>query len=226
MDELFPITEDSLERFLVHWHGPPHLDEAPNLAEGSADIPQPLRDWYQLTARWRAPVTVQNRILLPAQLYLDDGKLVFWVENQRVWLWAVDPHGDDPEVFDRENEPGANWYGTGTRLSHFLVHVAVFEAILGAKHHASAADITPEQLVVVLKPLQPLPMIPWRWPSPGHQLHAGDGLLAFTGPNPELAEGIEANQRWDLFLAAESADALSNAENIPGIDWDAYSWNT
>ena len=158
-------------------------------------------------------------------LYIDNGKLVFWVENQAVCFGQSTPAGDDPEVYDRENEDGVPWSWTDTRLSRFLVQVAVFEAILGANHHASTADIAPDKLAEVLRPMQPLPMIPWRWPSPGTQLHAGNGLLAAAGPNTEPAVGIQADETWNVFLAASSADALSNARDITGIEWDAYSWD-
>ena len=110
-----------------------------------------------MTSRWSRPVASQNRVLDADSARVEDGKLVFWVENQGVWLWAVDPVGEDPEVYDRENVPGQLWQSTGVPLSAFLVHVAVFEAIWGAQTGAGAAWITPQRLDEILSPLTPIP---------------------------------------------------------------------
>ncbi|HZO69823.1 MAG TPA: hypothetical protein VFB74_32920, partial [Kribbellaceae bacterium] len=79
--------------------------------------------------------------------------------------------GDDPRVYDRENEPGRPWQLTGVTLSVFLVHVAVFEAVWNAPFGAVAAWITADRLEKVLAPLTPIPGAAWRWPSPLHQLY-------------------------------------------------------
>jgi hypothetical protein len=147
------------------------------------------------------------------------------VENQGVWLWACDCAGDDPAVFDRENQPGKLWRPTGAVLSTFLLHVAVFEAVMGARHFAGAAELTPDQLDAVPAPLRPLPMPAWRWPAAGHRLHAGEGLLAFAGPNPGPGETAETTAVRELFLAAQGAERLEYARSLEGVEWAAWSWS-
>jgi hypothetical protein len=224
MQELLDVTGDSLERFLVRWYGPPDQPAVPP-PTGSMAVPRPLRDYHELTSRWSGPVAVQNHLLGPDEVQVQDGKLVFWVENQSVWLWACDRAGVDPLVFDRENEPGTPWQPTGAALSEFLLQVAVFEAVMGARLFAAAADLTPAQLAAALAPLRPLPMSAWRWPAGEHRLYAGPGLLAFAGPNPGPGETAQTAATRELFLAAQAAEHLDYARSLKGVDWDAWSWS-
>jgi len=216
MRELFDVEADSVERFLVRWYGPPDREAGP-VPNGSIEVPRPLLDWYELKSRWSVPLVVQNRLLGPDEVHVEDGKLIFWVENQGVWLWACDCAGDDPAVFDRENEPGEAWQPTGVALSRFLLHVAVVEAIFGAPHGASAAWVTPAQLDAVLAPLRPLPMPAWRWPAAGHRLYAGEGLLAFAGPNAGPGETAETAAMREVWLAARG-EHLEYARSVEGVE--------
>jgi hypothetical protein len=224
MRELFDVASDSLERFLTGWYGQPNR-EAGVVAADEVEVPRPLGAWYELASRWSMPLTGQNQLLGPDDVYVDDGKLVFWVENQGVWLWAADPAGGDPAVFDRANEPGEPWEPTGVTLSTFLLHVAVFEAIMGARYQASAAWVTPQQLDAVLAPLRPLPMRPWRWPQAGARLYAAERLLGFACPNPGPGETARTAARRGVFLAAQTTGALDHARRIEGVTWDIW-WDT
>jgi hypothetical protein len=221
MRELFDVTADSLERFLVRWYGPPDREPG-SVPTGPTTLPRPLRAWYELASRWSTPLVVQNQLLGPDEVQVEDGKLVFWVENQGVWLWGCDRVGDDPTVFDRENQPGEPWQPTGVALSRFLLHVAVFEAICGARCSAGASWLTPEQLDAVLVPLRPLPMPAWRWPAAGHRLYAGEGLLGLAGPNPGPGQTAETADMREVFLAAREPGRLDYASSVVGVEWDAW----
>ncbi|WP_143047164.1 hypothetical protein [Amycolatopsis xylanica] len=174
MRELFEVGPDSLERFLSRWHGPADRERA--VVEH--DLPRPLREWFELTSCWTALDDTQNVVLKTPRL--EDGKLVFWLENQGVWAWAVDPVGDDPPVHDRENAVGVPWQPTGVPLSTFLLHVAVFEAIMGSANAANVFGLS--EVREILAPLRTLPAADWRWPAEGYRLYAGDSTLAFAGP--------------------------------------------
>jgi hypothetical protein len=39
-----------------------------------------------------------------------------------VWLWGVRGDGDNPVVWERENETGVEWTETGEHLDEFLWH--------------------------------------------------------------------------------------------------------
>lgn len=217
MEELREVGPDSLERFLVGWHGEPDLKPV-SLEE--EDVPPPLRQWFELTSRWSKPLTSQNRVLRPERTWVEDGKRVFWVENQGVWLWAMDLSGEDPAVFDRLNDSGEPWERTGVSLSTFMLHVAVFEAIMSAPHAAATSGVTRSVLEAILAPLKSLPMPDWRWPAPGHRLYSGDGLLAFAGPNPAGGEEPPAAVHCEAWIVAKDSDRLGYLTAIDGADWD------
>jgi hypothetical protein len=217
--ELFLVEDDSVERFLTRWYGPPDRPSSSSAAEPG--LPGPLRRWFETTSRWSRPVATQNHVL--ARPTPADGMRVFWLENQAAWQWAIDSHDpdDDPAVHDRENAAGAAWQATGATLSTFLVHIAVYEAVMGAGCSASACWVTPGQLDEILRPLQPLPMPSWRWPVAGHRLYAGDGLLAFAGPNPEPGETPETAAMHEVWIAADRPGRLAHVAAMADVEWDA-----
>jgi hypothetical protein len=174
--ELFDLDDDTVARFLARWYGPP--ERAGGVPVAARGLPAPLRDWYAAAGRYAAPVTFHNTVLDPDEVEEDDGKCVFWVENQAVYEWAFDPGDDDPLVYERSTGDGEPWYPTGVRLSAFLVGVTVFEAVMGAGHRVDADGLTAGQLGAVLAPLRPLPL---PGPTVDAQLYAGDGVLAFAG---------------------------------------------
>src|SRR5687767_1395075 len=96
------------EQFLRAWHGggspaSPRADE-----DVREFVPAPLREFY-VAVRNRPDAIVQNRLIDPAELRLEDGQLLFYVENQAVYLWATAPSAHDPPVWGRENVPDASW---------------------------------------------------------------------------------------------------------------------
>lgn len=212
-----------LDRFLTRWYGQPDRGAAPAVQTGHR-MPRPLCEWFQVVSRWSRPIAVQNRVLGVDEVWVEDGRLVFWVENQGVWLWGVDLEGDDPRVYDRENEPGRPWQPTSVTLSVFLVHVAVFEAVWNAQFGAVAAWITPDRLDEVLAPLTPIPGAAWRWPSPRHQLYVGDEVLAFAGPNYGAGETAETAEYREVFVAGAEPSAVRYLSTINNVEWDWASW--
>jgi hypothetical protein len=186
VDELLHQTNDSLERFVARWYGP--LPEPASWRNADLSCPPALQHWYALSRR--APLTSQNDVLERQRLTPgEDGMVVFYVENQGVWLWAYDPaDGDDPQVHERENEYGIAWTPSGSRLSEFLLQVAVFEAVLGAEHAAATYWSTPSQARTILAGLSPMPMAHWSWPHPGHHFYVGEDLMALAGPAVDHGE--------------------------------------
>src|SRR5581483_3510198 len=92
---------DQPQRFLAAWLGPPSR-EVPDPTDG--DIPAALLEWHRQVARWDTPVMRQNRV--PTRREMDSDVLLVGVEAQAVWLWGALDDGDNPLVWERENEPG------------------------------------------------------------------------------------------------------------------------
>ncbi|WP_369185834.1 hypothetical protein [Streptomyces sp. Y1] len=220
MEELRNITSESLNRFLTRWYGSPDLPISTN--EESALMPPPLRLWHETTSRWSAPTVTFNHPLGPNELEIEDGKLVFWVENQGCWTWSTDISGGDPMVFDRRSGPEPEvWIPTGESLSEFLLHATVFEAIAGAPYQMYATNVTEESLSQIICDLHPLPLPRWRWPSEDVRILFGSDLLAQVSNS--VAGGSEiAAPRYDVSLASPYSGALARFSEIADIAWKHY----
>jgi hypothetical protein len=218
IDVLTRSPPGTAAQFLREWHG----EGLPASARAAEDVPEfvpaPLREFYVAVGN-RPDAIVQNRLIDPSELRLQDGQLLFYVESQAVYLWATEPAAQDPPVWGRENVPDASWEEEGEPLSRFLVQVAVFETVMGADAHASAAWLDPENLTRVLAELVELHFAPWRWPDYPTRFFGREGVLAVVTPNrtPESADYVSIN------VGAKSDAALSFLE--PHIDdaWEIYT---
>lgn len=181
---------DDVAGFLTQWHGPPDRP----MREAARRGPRALRQWRQTVSGWSNPVVVQNQMLEPDAFRTEGDISVFYVENQGVWLWGYG-RGDDPPVFDRENEPERIWQPTGAVLSRFLFQVTVFETIWAAPHVRAASGLAREQLDRVLAPLTPVDMIAWRWPGPEHRFWVRDGIAAFAAIDDPPDTPVDDNSR-------------------------------
>jgi hypothetical protein len=215
MPDLVDVDVSTLERFLATWYGPP--DRAAAGRPGAApprSLPTPLREWYIATSRYSRPLTFHNTVLEPEQVQEDGGKLVFWVENQEVVLWAADRDGDDPMVYERVNVDDEPWHPTGVPLSAFLLNIAILEACMGgASCTAYAEGLNEAQTADCLAPLRPMP-----YPGPTYrgQLYAGPQVLGFATGSP--------GDQWYLYLAARTSTAIQQLiTRTTGISWDVGS---
>jgi hypothetical protein len=220
LEELLTIGPASLERFLERWYGPPTLP-APPLSTG---LPNALARWYQLAGSYGRPLVHQNQLLEPAEFQRENEKVVFYVENQGVWLWAFDETETvmDPGVFDREAEPGRQWQSTFESLHECLIHVAVFEAILGTDIGASNFGCTRSELDLILRPLARVGLPAWRWPGPEHRLYCGRDILACAGATELPGSPIREDSSFEVFIAGSNLDALAYLDDLP-IKWDDNS---
>ena len=178
------LTADAdLEEFLTHWYGLPKSE--PLVPEGTE--PLPLRCWYGYTEAWQQELAKQNRALRADELTALEGKTVFYVENQRAWLWGYGD-GPNPEVFDRASDTGAHWAQTGERLDMFLWHMAVFEAALSGPYNLAANDLSLEEIELCTGLLDLCPFEPWRFPGPDEP--------AVVERRPRGAHGCQPSRRW------------------------------
>lgn len=208
---------EATERFLDEWHGSAPLARV----DPSLTMPDPLRRFYELTLEHPHAV-VQNNLVLPAELDVDgDGKMLFYYENQGVYLNATDPTGIDAPVYGRFDESDP-WLVEGDPLSRFLTAVAVFEAVFGAPEGASAAWIGPEERTRALAPLEQLPLAPWRWPEYPTPFYASADLVAVGAPNVAGDDDTD----WSLFIGSRSAAPLAYLAPLieaGRAEWEYYS---
>ncbi len=215
MDSLAPTDSPSLLQFLRRWYGAP---KSPNARLGeSPDAPRALVEWHEISAQWGGEITSHNYAIPLAELAAEAGKIPFWVENQGTWVWAFDPKSEDCSVYEREpsDEP-TPWRRTGERLSDFLIHATILEAILGAPATKVAQGV-PVDWLWSREGSHELPFPAWNWPARDSRIILGESWLALVHPSDDPDAG------HDITLAARAPGDLSWAENTPGVKWRSYS---
>ena len=106
-----PERVAAMSVFLERWFG---YAPAPSIAS-PALAPPPLRALHG-TIGSRNPCA-QNHLVPASRLEGEDGKVVFYVENQGVYRWATEPAHDDPPVFIKESGGLGGWRKESETLS-------------------------------------------------------------------------------------------------------------
>ena len=211
---------DAIRGFMRRWHG---LEPAGGELPAGVRMPAALagfhRDYGAAADAWAV-----NRMLAPDELETDDGHVVFYVEEQAVWLWAVaeaDLGAEAPPVFCRENEPGAAWEQDAPSVSVFLVQMLVMSAALSGPHAAVAGRLPAEDAQRALAGLTQLDLPPWHWPGHPARWYVGEESVAFVSPN--RAAGVEEDEAVSVWVSATSDDALRFLEPHLSEAWEYYS---
>jgi hypothetical protein len=217
-----PVRLSILERLVVYWHGPSGPDDGySDLDLGRNPLPLPLRRWYRYGGRRSGILSHQNSLLGPDELELTaDGRLLFYVENQGVYLWCTACRGDDPPVWGRKNKGDEPWVEEEATLSGFLIQVCLFEAVSWAMHSAccgaSASWVDQETLDRVTAPLKRVPLGDWRWPAYPNRFYTGKGTFAVICPNGEW-RGKPGHTIW---VGARTRGPLAYLKGIIGDAWE------
>jgi hypothetical protein len=211
---------EAIRGFMRRWHG---LEPAGGEPPAGARMPKALAEFHRAYGT-AADAWAVNRMLAPDELGSDDGHVVFYVEEQAVYLWAVaeaDLDADDPPVLCRENEPGAAWVQDAPSVSVFLVQMLVMSAALNGPHAAVAGWLSTEEAERALAGLTRLDLPPWHWPGHPARWYAGEDAVAFVSPNP--APEPQEEQAVSVWVSATSDDALRFLEPHLSAAWEYYS---
>jgi hypothetical protein len=196
----------ALIAFVERWYGKP-VDQAAIVVQTKLGPPL-VRKMIGLHAA--VPEVMQhNHLVQPDELELEEGKVVFLVENQAVCLWATEPAGEDPIVWYRNNVQGEPWIEEPERLSGFLIQAVLFEAILHARFGASGTALPGETVRAILAQVAPLGNGRLNWG--GARFFACDGALVMIMGDDGAS---------DVWLAARTPLALSRFEGLADDRWD------
>jgi hypothetical protein len=219
VDELLDPGPETWKRFLVEWHGPRRPEYGLAADETKRrPMPMPLREFHEFAGNWPG-VTVQNRVLAPSEMREEDGKLVFYVENQGVDIWATAPtETRDAPVWVRENDPGEPWFEEEP-LSRFLLQLVVYEAVMGAPEGAVAAWLPLAEMERLSRRVHELPLAAWHRPLYPTRFYAGERVLLVVMPNP----GPEDEAYVSLYVGALDAEALTLVADHVDDSWDYFS---
>ena len=189
---------DLLAELTAYWYGPPAPTDGLTEAElQEHSLPLPLRWWFARYGRRRDILQCPNSIPpLDALEADDDGRMVFYIEEQAVYLWATTSEGDDPPVWIRENEDDTDWEPEAETLSGFLLQAFLLDGIFNAPYGASASWLDMATVERLTDALPPLPMGAWRWPEYPARFYGREGAFMFVSPNGEEDGGDPAYSVW------------------------------
>ncbi len=178
-------------------------------------IPKALRHWYLLAGRRADLNAVQDDLLTPERLQLDDNALVFYAENQWVVLWGIrrgDLDLDDPPVVisDQVSIGHKVWLPEAHRLSDFALAMVIRQTLFRPCSALALCD--PAQLHEnVLADLAPLPFEPSHWPAFPTTLYAGEDAIAMACPGM-------------VHVATRDEPTLDSllSHSPPGLEWEDW----
>ena len=147
-------------------------------------LPTPLRVYYLRYGENKVPANARDLLFAPEVLEVDDGHLVFWQENQAVYLAGVPLAAlgqDDPPVFQRGTEEDAEWPPECRGLADFLLRTVCWQATWGMPSQARADRVRP---AVFARVAAGFPLVAPREPYE-HDLiaYAREGVVACTFPS-------------------------------------------
>jgi hypothetical protein len=129
---------DSLCKFLPIFHGK-KPDGVSSTKLEQSQLPYALRRVYECVNNWVGdgylgnPFSKQDGLLPFEMLTSREGKTVFVVENQCVWVCGVDNELESDVVYSEGN----GWRKEPFSLSSFLVTFLISESMIGARYHLS-----------------------------------------------------------------------------------------
>jgi hypothetical protein len=147
----------------------------------------------------------------------EEGFVIIYTEEQGIFdcaLREADLGAENPPVWRRYNERGADWALHARTLSLFLTQVLVLDAVVqGISEFGfhTPADVPSAEAQRVLAPMERLPWSSSLWPAKT-AVYAGDGTVAMVSGD---------GRDWCLVYAgARSAEALEPFRKLAvGDDW-------
>jgi len=213
-----------LKDFITEWHGPLKRGDGYPASELNAaekrlglKLPAALREWYGLAGRREDVFAMQNLLVSPEELEVEEGLLEFYYENQGVVTWGIKPddlHLPDPPVYLNDsgmhNEP-QELIRENETLSEFALQMAICEMIitrepLRLKSNARDDKNAVAKIEMVERKYLHLGFPDWHWPN---------FPVRFYGADDTIAVVIE--RHW-LDLVANNQAAFTKAKEFLDLE--------
>ena len=174
-------------------------------------LPGVLRHFYRLVGRRDDINQAFNQLLLPDDIFVVDGYLVFFRENQCVVVWGVrtaEMDEEDPAVYESEDEPMRAWSLDHRHLSDFLLSMLYWQAVNGGMSYSAIATVDQETLSVVRRHWQPVEL-------PGTDL----GNVRFFCRPGQLLCVCPEDDAFRLQVGAKTEQDLVSVREELHIEW-------
>jgi hypothetical protein len=144
-------------------------------------LPRALRELYERYGRLDAVWALQDRLVAPEAVRLEQDLLAIWLENQAVVAWGIrssDLSAQDPPVVLRQYDRRTGLLVEADSTSTFALLFAAMNAKWSAavKYRANG-ELTPGALAAIERVLPRLPFSDTHWPSFPSRLYGTDDLV-------------------------------------------------
>ncbi|MFF3685981.1 hypothetical protein [Streptomyces sp. NPDC002187] len=204
-----------LSNFLRRWHGPieTNIEHLPSSCDW---LPNPLRDWHELTSQWQTPITRMNHMTPPQEVNPENGLAVF-LENQGVRQWAFSVN--EPTAV-HEGEDVYEMEKITEDLEVFLIHSALYEVAYGATFWRRCDAVPGEQLRHMLAPLARV-----AFDDSLTSIHLSDHVIAAVDPHMDgRSEWGALPDHWHIQVAATNSNELEYLNQHSGLSWQHSPW--
>ncbi len=151
-------------------------------------------------------VASQNQWVSPDELAAEDGRLVFYVENQGVCVWATAPSEANGPMWVQDASEEM-WREESPALDGFLLQAMIFETVAGAPWGGLVSWCEKKDALKVCATMTRLTLAPTARLG---ELYAGEDLLMTRVPN---GDGDT------LWIGARTQAAEDRVRGIADLDW-------
>ena len=111
-------------------------------------VPEIFCEYYGKYAATESVRDSFNRILSPYEWYIQDGKLVFAEENQKVVFWGIDVNNStkDPKVKVANNSSVIEWFEEELEFSTFFPFLFFYNIVMGTFQNFKKIIASDEEL--------------------------------------------------------------------------------
>ena len=225
--DALPVDRDSswrlVSRLIANWFEPAALPKGIDTDEIRAaelglgvTVPAALREWYLRYGNLPAVWNVQDYLLSPSELTVEDNRLLFARENQNVVQWSIsvaDLDREDPPVAVSDPDGERGFHAAASSVTEFAIQLLVLNAKFSDRELFRASGQIEDEVVAAIDAgLRRLPFPDLHWPPFPTRLY---------GDHSVIAEVHASTWLWVTARDREAFDAVLRIADEAGMEWDA-----
>lgn len=214
-----------LRKFVDQWYSPlgsadGYPSEVLDTTESRLAIRLPiaLRDWYVQSGRRHDIWSRQDSLLPPEEIYIKEGHIVFYTENQSVVDWGIEKaHAslDDPPVFVSSADTEGEWIQENATTSEFCLQMLVscvkWSPVLACWANGWASEPV---INLVKGKYSQLAFPEWYWAGPTRYFGQEDLLIELNSGDGWL---------WAVSRTHTAFHQFNQSVTAAGMQWESQS---